>query len=161
MYRLHRPSRLLPCVLAALALVTLAGSAAAENGHAYNGSYCNAYFGSQAANFYHQYNGTYNASTAGTYISCPVLVDEIANTTGTTQVWVHWTANAAADTISCYLFSMNGNGTIRQSQGAGKAGSGWFGISNLTTDDYWGSYSMYCYLPRYGNINTIWLGEKD
>lgn len=154
-------NRMRTLALAVLMLVTLAGVAAAENGHAYNGSYCKPYYGSQAANLYHQYNGTYNASAAGTYISCPVLVDEIVNTTGTTQVWVYWTASAAADTISCSLYSMNGNGTARQGQFGSKAGSGWLAMPNLTTDDYWGSYSMYCYLPRNGNINTIWLGEKN
>lgn len=153
--------RILALTVAALALTTLAGSAAAENGHAYNGSYCKSYYGSQAANLYHQHNGTRNVSTAGTYISCPVLVDEIAQTTGTTQVWVYWTAAAATDTMSCSLFSMNGSGTIRESKFASKTGTGWFAIPNLTTDDYWGSYSMYCYLPKSGNVNTVWLGEKD
>jgi hypothetical protein len=153
--------RVLAIALAVLALATLTGSAAAENGHAYNGSYCKPYFGNTAANFYHQYNGTYNATNSGQYVSCPVLVDEIANTTGTTQVWLYWTASASTDAISCSLYSLNGDGTARQAQSASKTGTGWFSIPNLTSDDYWGSYSMYCYLPKFSNLNTIWLGEKD
>lgn len=146
--------------LVALALATLAGSAAAENAHAYNGSYCKAYFGSQAADFYHQYNGTYNASNGARYIACPVLVDEIANTTGS-RVYVYWTANAATDQLYCNLYSLNENGTIRQGQTGIRTGTGWMFIPNLTSDNYWGSYSMYCYLPSHGNLQTIWLGEND
>jgi hypothetical protein len=105
--------RLVTFALTLVMLLTLAGAAAAENGHAYNGSYCKAYVGNQGGQLYHQYNGTYNAG-AGLYIACPVVVDEIAQTTGTTQVWVHWTAYGAGDTIGCYLYSLNGNGTARQ-----------------------------------------------
>jgi len=153
--------RALSTALAIVAFAALTGTASAENGHAYNGSYCKTYYGSQSGDFNHQYNGIVNNGTSGRYISCPVLVDEIDATTGTTRVWLNWQTPVASDTISCSLFSMNGNGTIRQSRSASKTGSGWFAISNLTSDDFWGSYSMYCYLPRSGTLSTIWLGEQN
>lgn len=54
----------------------------------------------------------------------------------------------------------NVGGTTKQSKSATKTGTGWFLIPNLTTDDSFGSYSMYCYLPKAGLLNTIWLGEQ-
>ena len=128
---------------------------AADNRQNYNGSYCSSYYGSQATSVGHYYNGAYNGSGAGMYISCPVIVDEASVTTGTNNVWIY---TSAAGT-SCTLFSMNGNGTSLQSQwGAG--GPGWFAVPNLTADDYWGSYSMYCYLPAGATLNTISISEK-
>jgi hypothetical protein len=144
--------------LAGIGFIATSGHALAENGHAYNGSYCDNYYGSQASAFDHQFNGIRNASGAYAYVSCPVVVDEIDNTAGTTQIWVHYTGTG---TISCSFFSMNGNGTIRQSQSASRVNTGWFSIPNITTDDYWGSYSMYCGLPANGVLNTIWVGEKN
>jgi hypothetical protein len=154
--------RALSATLALIAFAVIAGAAAAaENGLAYNGSYCKAYYGTQTGDFNNQYNGIYNLGSAGRYISCPVVVDEVAVVTGTTRVWLYWRANVSTDTISCTLFSMNGDGSVRQSQSANKAGTGWFSIPNLTTDDFWGSYSMYCYLPRFGTLNTVWVGEQS
>lgn len=144
--------------LAALGFLAMSGNVfAGENGHAYNGSYCNNYFGSEATQFNHQWDGIRNISAASRYVSCPVIVDEIANTSGTTQVWVHWTG---AGTLSCYLNSKNGSGTNRQTQSNSRVNTGWLSIPNITSDDYWGSYSMYCYLPASGTLNTVWVGEK-
>lgn len=129
---------------------------AADNRQNYNGSYCDAYYGSQVGNINHQYNGAKNTTASGMYISCPVIVDEASNTTGTNNVWVYWTG---AGTLSCSLFSMSGSGSSLQSQSASGA-AGWINIPNLTTDDYWGSYSMYCYLPGSATLNTISISEK-
>lgn len=142
-------------------LVTIVGSAKAQNGHRYNGSFCKAYAGYQEANLSHQSRGTYNISANTMGITCPVLVDEVGTTTGTYSTWVHWTARSAADTIFCALYSMNGNGSLRQSQFGSKTGTGWFSIPGLTSDDPSGSYWMLCSLPGYGIINTIALEEKN
>lgn len=145
--------------LAAAALLSLSGTAhaAGENGHAYNGSYCSSYFGTQATHFNNQYNGIRNNQSSGRYVSCPVIVDEISTTTGTTRQWMHF---AGTGKVTCTIYSMNGPGSIRQSRTTSRVNSGWFSMPALTTDDYWGSYSMWCYLPARGTLNTIWLGEK-
>lgn len=128
---------------------------AADNRQNYNGSYCDAYYGSQVGSVNRQYNGVRNSSAGGVYVACPVIVDEASNTTGTNNVWFH-TSTAGT---SCVLRSMNGNGSIRQTQSS-SGGPGWVSIANLTTDDYWGSYSMYCYLPAGATLNTISISEK-
>lgn len=144
--------------LAALGVFSLYGNAYAENGHAYNGSYCDAYFGSQAGDFNHRFNGIRNNASSGRYVSCPVIVDEINNTAGTTRVWLHYTGSG---TVSCTLFSMRGNGTSLQSKTKSRVNTGGFQIPDITSDDFWGSYSMYCLLPAKGILNTIWVGEKN
>lgn len=131
-------------------------SHAADNRQNYNGSYCDSYYGTQAGSINHQYNGIRNNAASGLYVSCPVIVDEASNTTGTNNIWVHW---SGAGTLSCTLFSMNGNGTSLQSRSASGV-AGWVNIANLTADDYWGSYSMYCYLPASATLNTISISEK-
>lgn len=134
------------------------GNAYAEDGKSYNGSYCDNYYGSQAGDFSHQIDGIKNNASAGRYISCPVLVDQVGNIEGTDTVALYYTGTG---TVSCALFSQNANGSTRQSRTGSRANSGWFFIPNITSDDYWGSYSMYCYLPPQGVLNTIWLGEKN
>ncbi len=130
----------------------------AENGHAYNGSYCENYMATDAANVAHQYNGLRNTTGNNRYVTCPIAVDEIAVTTGTTQVWLHYTG---AGTLRCTLNAMNGNGSVRQSKSASRVGTGWVSIPNLTTEDYWGSSVIYCNLPGNGTLNTVWFGEKN
>jgi hypothetical protein len=154
--------RTIAIAIAIVACAAVAQTARAENGHNYNGSYCKAYFGGADTDVLdHTIYGIYNSSTRTRYISCPVLVDEVANTTGTTYVWVHFRANVASDTIWCSLRSMNGNGSVRQSMSASRTGTGWFRIANITNDDRWGSYAMYCRLPGRGRLNTIALAERN
>lgn len=144
--------------LFAAAALAVSGYATAENGHAYNGSYCDNYYGSQAGSFDHQHNGIRNALNSNAYVSCPVLVDEINVTTGTSRVWAHYTGTG---TVRCTMFSKNGNGSTRQSVVGSRVNTGWFSIASITSDDYWGSYSMYCLLPARGVLNTIWVGEDS
>lgn len=144
--------------LVGLGSLALYSHAHAENGHAYNGSYCDNYYGSKVGDFNHQHNGIKNNASSGRYISCPIIVDEIAKTTGTTRVWLYYTGNG---TISCTMFSKNHDGSTRQSRSGSRTNTGWFQIPEITSDNYWGSYSMYCYLPSHGVLNTIWVGEKN
>jgi hypothetical protein len=155
--------RVLAIVLTALALATLAGSATAENGHVYHGSYCKAFSGSQAADFIHGTTGTFNRASEARFVICPVLVDEVDNTDGTTQVWVHWSANVNApnDTITCGLNSAREDGGTAQSHTVRKTGTGRFILPNVTSEDTSTSYFILCSLPSQGTINTIWLGEND
>lgn len=135
----------------------ISGNVFAENGHAYNGSFCTASLGSQAANFDFLF-GIRNVSGSRRIVSCPVVVDEIANTSGTNRVWVYFSGGG---TVRCSLYSMNGNGTIRQARSGSRTNSGWLSIPNITTDDFWGSYAMYCDIPNNGSIETVWVGENN
>jgi hypothetical protein len=42
-----------------------------------------------------------------------------------------------------------------------RTNAGWLTIPGITTDDYYGSYSMYCLLPAKGTLNTIFFDEHD
>ena len=147
--------------LSLLGSMLFTAQAQAENGHAYNGAFCKAYYGSQTSNFRHQTTGIYNAGAGARYVNCPVVVDEIANLTGTTRVWAHWRAANATDTIRCTLSSRTGPGAAVQNRAASRTGSGWFRFANITKDNYWGNYSLHCLLPSRGTLNTVWLGEKS
>jgi hypothetical protein len=128
------------------------------NGHVYNGSYCGPYYGVQQSSFEHEYFGLENISGSSLYASCPVLQDEIGTLKGTTQTWVHYTGDGD---VSCVILNLNGNGTVRETRSAGRNGTGWFAIANLTTDDFYGSYSAYCLIPSGGVLNTFFLDEAD
>lgn len=143
---------------AALISLTSSFNALAGNGHAYNGSYCNPYYGTQSDSFEHRQNGIKNTSSSTKYISCPVIVDEIANTTGTHQTTLHYTGPG---TVSCIMFNQHGIGSTRQTQSGTRAGTGWFTIPGFTSDVWGGTYSMYCSLPSGGTLNTIWVNEKN
>ena len=129
----------------------------AENGHGYNGSYCTNYIATDSAKVAHQYNGLRNASTGTVYVTCPVEVDEVAVTTGTSRVWVHYSGTG---TLSCYMYAMNGDGSTHQTKYASGT-SGWINIPNITSEDYWGSTVIWCSLPANGVINTVWFGENS
>ena len=58
--------------IATLIGLSLSFDALAENGHAYNGSYCDAYYGSQAGHFNRQHNGIRNLTAGHRLVSCPV-----------------------------------------------------------------------------------------
>ncbi len=136
----------------------LSGNAMAENGHSYNGSYCKAYNGNQNSFFTHRSNGIRNNSSSTRSIACPVIVDELAKKTGTTRVWLYYTGSG---TVSCTLYNRNGNSVLRQSRSRSRVNTGWFRIPNLTSDSFWGTYSMVCSIPSGGTLNTIWVGEQN
>lgn len=128
---------------------------AADNRQNYNGSYCDAYAGSQSGSLVRQPNGIRNISNGAVRVTCPVIVDEVVNVTGTNHVWFH---TSSANT-SCVLYSMNGNGAVLQTR-ANAGGPGWVNIANLTADDIWGSYTMICTLPAGATLNTIAISER-
>ncbi|MDD5266434.1 MAG: hypothetical protein PHO08_04805 [Methylococcales bacterium] len=146
--------------LIGLGLLAISGNAfAGEDGKAYNGQGCDNYYSGDSAKFDHQYDGIKNVDSFNAhYVSCPIVVDEIANTKGTTQVYVRWSGSG---TLSCYLYSFDVNGAVKQSQSGTLTGGGWLSIPNLNTDDYWGNYSMHCYLPAGGVLQTYWIGEQQ
>ena len=145
-------------VLAAVGLLAMAGNAVAGNGHSYNGSYCDNWTAGESEHFLKSMAGIVNLSNRSHGISCPILVDEVGTTTGTSSVWVHFTANGD---VGCVLYSLNGNGTIRQSTLNFRTNTGWVNMPNITSDSSWGSYTMYCWLPPYGTLNTIRIIEKN
>jgi hypothetical protein len=150
--------RMTLAAITGMAFATLSANTSAENGHTYNGSQCNSFYGSQAGGFDRYGNGIVNKTGSHSLVICPVTVDEVDKTTGTTQIWVHYTGTG---TPSCTFMSMNGNGTVRQSKSGFRTNTGWMTIPNITSDDFWGSYSMYCGLPPNGVLNTVWVGEKN
>ncbi|ADJ28217.1 hypothetical protein [Nitrosococcus watsonii] len=145
-------------LLACFGSFALYGNAYAIDGKSYNGSYCTHYYGAQAGDFSYQVDGIKNNANAGRYISCPVLVDQVGNIEGTDKAVLYYTGTGM---VSCVLYSQNADGSTRQSRTGSRTNSGWLSIPNITSDDYWGSYSMYCYLPPQGVLNTIWIGEKN
>jgi len=133
--------------------------AAAENAHVYHGSQCKSAFGEDSGQINSHPFGLRNLTT-DTFVTCPLVVDETDNITGTTRVFVHFTGTDD-DRFHCTLYSLNGGGFPRQSVSNYRYGTGWMSFSNITSDDYYGSYAMVCALPSGGVINTIWVGEKN
>jgi len=130
---------------------------AADNRVNYNGSYCDAANGSDASKFNKSVAGITNIDSTARIITCPVIMDEVTNTTGTWSILV----NVSAST-GCFFVSMNGDGTNRQSQGA-TVSAGWGFIPNITADDtggFGGSYMMFCSLPAGATLHTIAVAEK-
>lgn len=150
-------TRLLASIVAVICTFFSVGSYA-ENAHSYNGSYCTNYIATDSNKVAHQYNGLRNTSAGSLYVTCPVAVDEVAVTTGTSRVWVHYSGTG---TLSCNLYSMNGIGSINQSKFASVTNTNWMNIPNLTSEDFWGSSVIYCNLPANGVINTVWFGENN
>jgi hypothetical protein len=144
--------------LAAVGLLAMSGAAMALNQSSYNGSYCSSYFASDAGSFARNLYGIYNRTSKDLWVSCPVIVDEVVNTTGTSTTNVYYSGRG---TIYCRLYSLNYNGRVRQSTSYTRSGTGWLYIPGLTSDDGLGSYKILCRLPGYGMINTIRLNERD
>lgn len=144
-------------LLAFFGLAMMSATASAENALTYNGSYCKPYFGQQSGNFVFA-NYLKNATSSARLVTCPVVVDEISVTSGTTRAYAHVSGNGY---YYCLLYSVNRDGTIRQSKTATRHGTGWLYLPDITTDDYFGSYTMICNLPGYGRLDTVWIGEKS
>jgi hypothetical protein len=145
--------------LVALCSLVLQSNAYAENKKTYGGSYCGAYYVSQESDLVHQVSGITNYANAARYISCPVIEDSIFHTNGTVETGFYYTG---AGTFTCVLYSMNGDGSIRQTKMGSRANTGWLTLPGITTDDpNGGNYSMYCLLPSQGTLNTIFFGEQD
>lgn len=144
-------------VLTCLGLAFVSANASAENAHTYNGSFCKSYIDSQSGDLQ---AGTYmqNNSSSTRYVVCPVVVDEISNTGGTSRVYAHVTGSGS---FYCYLYSMNAGGSVRQFKSANRSNTGWIYLPDITTDDYYGSYSMICTLPGRGRLDTVWVAEKN
>ena len=154
--------RALSIACAALAVATLAGAVAADNGHLYPGSYCKTYYASTTADLDHLYPGIYNRSNSSRLINCPVLVDEGSDRGGTSEIGVYWTAyDNKNDILGCNFCSLAGNGSVRQCQYASKTGSGWMPIPNITNDDSRGSYVLLCSLPGFSSLNMLLVNEKE
>ena len=132
---------------------------AADNRQLYNGSYCDAMLGTQVGSFTRDNFGIRNNSNVALRITCPVIVDEADNVTGTNGIWV----NTSIAGTSCTLYSMAANGAgvnaVVQAQVAA-GGPGWFVIPNIAVDNFWGSYSMICTLPAGGRLNSISIREN-
>jgi hypothetical protein len=142
----------------ALGSLALQSSVYADNSTTYNGSYCSSYFGSQYSDFGRGFNGIANYANAPRYISCPMIEQEVNVTKGILPTLLYYTGDG---TVTCALYSNNADGSTRQTQMSSRTGTGWLTIPGITTDDYYGSYSMYCLLPAKGTLNTIFFDEHD
>ena len=145
-------------ILAAVGLLAMAGNAVAGNGHSYNGSYCDNYFTFDSDRFHKTMTGITNAYNDQRVISCPILVDEVGTTTGTSSIWVHFTGIGR---MVCAPYSNSHSGTDARSTYASRTNTGWLKVPNITGDYFLGSYSMYCQLPPGGTLNTIRIIEKN
>jgi hypothetical protein len=144
--------------LVALGSLALQGNVYADDSTTYNGSYCSPYFGSQASDFGRGFNGIANYASSARYISCPMIEQSVNVTKGTLSTFLYFTGTGS---VTCALYSNNADGSTRQTQMASRTGTGWLTIPGLTTDDYYGSYSMYCLLPPNSTLNTIFFDEHD
>ena len=150
--------KMLKKIIAVFSLIILAGSAHAIDRSRYNGNVCKAYYGSQTPSFYSTYKGIKNTSLTNKIVTCPIVADAVANTTGTYRTYINWTGTG---TLQCVLRSMYSNGTTIQYKSGADVGGGWLTIQPLTSESYWGSFSLYCSLPSKARINTIVLHEKS
>ena len=145
---------------AVVAITGITGTAAAQDGKNYNGSYCKAYFGIETADFVHDVTGIQNVSSQERAVFCPIMVDEEEVTDGLDSVTLHWGGNGE---IRCFLESRAQNGTFVQGRELrGPAGE----VSlppeeRLGVDEPLGSYSLWCALPPGGTLNTIQIVERD
>lgn len=143
---------------AGLATMLLAGSTmAVDDRQNINGGSCDNYFAGQEGDFNHQSNGIRNTSNASRSVYCPITMDEVANTGGTTYVWVRWTGTG---TMSCTIVGWDVNDTSLGFQSA-SGPEGWFSLPNITSEDTWTTYGMYCSLPAGGRLEKIAVREAS
>jgi len=130
----------------------------AQDTKTYNGSYCSAADGNDVQNVLRNLRGIRNNNANAIRISCPIIEDAVNVVTGTQAVRVHYTGPGM---FVCNLLSMNGNGSVRESRFEARFGTGWINFNpQITTDDFFGTYSMICSLPTNGTLNTIWFRER-
>lgn len=138
-----------------------AGNASAIDAKSHNGSFCHAYYGNQSSDFRHQSDGIKNKSNGSRWVGCPVIQDRLSAKGGADPIWIHWKNSVAGQNIRCTFFSKKGNGSTLQSRTENDLNGGWFRFSpTITLDDKYGTYYMYCLLPKGSTLNTIWVDEK-
>jgi hypothetical protein len=145
--------------LIGLGLVAISGNAfAADDAKSYHGQGCDNYFAGDSAKFDHRYDGIRNSDSIEHLVSCPIVVDSTSNTSGTKAVYVHWSGSG---TMWCSLYSFDQYGAVKQSQYGTQTGGGWLNIPNLTADDYYGNYSLFCDVPAGGVLQGYWVAEYE
>jgi hypothetical protein len=150
-------------VFSVIAVTTAAGG---ENGHTYNGSFCKPMGrvreGPVQEIIYNRdgIENTNSPEIPPVNIICPILVDEVEPTSGTTRVSVNWSTPNDNSELKCRLFSMTEEGKERQENIKEKTGSGRLTFDNINADDVEGSYVITCELPSLSKLHTIWVGEQ-
>ena len=143
-----------PTLAFILAIITGVASAA-DNRQNFNGGGCDNYYAVDVSDFNHQTNGIANVSATSAYVHCDLTIDEALNTGGTSLIWVRW---SGAGTMSCTAMSRDvNNNLISTVSNSGTAG--WILMPNLSDNDVWGNYSMYCLVPSGGRLETISVSE--
>jgi hypothetical protein len=158
--------RMFLIVMAALVAIAMVSPAFAsdDDSKTYNGAFCKPTSTNQGNVEYplEPFVGIRNNNGYTVPIVCPVVVDSVGNTSGTTVVKVFWTAlDDNHDRIVCAIKSLNENGSSRQLRFASMLGSGWIKFDNISADAKEGSYVLDCQLPPSGMLNTIVITEKD
>ncbi len=153
--------RFLICVVAiALGLCAMSVSRA-DDSHNYNGSFCKPCLGSGSGLVEYTPTGIKNVSGKSLWVNCPVLVDEISSTAGTSENFVVWTANKPTDVLQCWFYStINGGDYLRETKYGYRTGSGWLFLPTLSGDSKQGTFCMQCYVPSQGKLNLIRVTEK-
>lgn len=150
--------RYLKKIIAVTSLLVLASSVQAADRANYNGNVCKSYYGYNAKYIHSLYNGTYNNSSSTKYVSCPIVSDAVANTTGIDSTYIYYRGTGE---IKCALKSLNYDGTVDQTRLGSRVNTGWIKIPSLSSESSPGSLTLYCQLPAKGLLVNIALSEND
>ena len=117
------------------------------------GEICSTFYASQAGSLNHNTYGSTNISGSAIWVTCPIVRDNVSNTTGTSGLWVYITASSSTDTTLCWNYSKGPSGNLIQGKSAWLTGSGWLSLdTSLGTS--WGPYSVYCLLGPNDTLNA-------
>ena len=131
-------------VIAILGLLISAGPVMAQILHSYNGSSCSKNDDDELAPLVRSVAGIRNTASNTVTVVCPVTVDSVDNIYGTNWTEIHYTGSGF---LYCALYNMDGYGSIREVRVGGRSGTGWFRLTGLRYDDWWGSYFLSCSYP--------------
>lgn len=123
----------------------------ADNYTAINGTGCQAYFAGDKAFFENNFSGIRNVGTIARVVSCPLNKDVVSAVGGRGTTWVRWNGTG---TLSCTINHWNVN-MVNTFKSASRTGTGWLNIPADTSDDFWGSMTLWCTLPAGGTLQTI------
>ena len=149
------------CIIAIILGVWYAGVCNAEDAHNYNGSFCKPSHGSESGLVEYTPTGIKNVSGRALWINCPVSVDEVSSTKGTSENFVTWTASKSSDRLQCWFSStINGGDSIREYKYNARGDSGWLMIPTLSGDSVQGTFCMECLVPDQGKLHLIRVTER-
>ncbi len=148
--------KILTLVSVMLTVLSSSVYADGDNYTSINGTGCQAYYAGEKAFFENNYSGIRNVSSTTRIVSCPIDKDAVSALGGRSTTWVRWSGTG---TISCTLNHGNVNMTNTFRTGS-LLNSGWFSIPVDTSDDFYGSATLWCSLPAGGTLQTVHFLEN-